>query len=132
MTDNGRILIVDDEEVMREFLLEVFASYEPLSAKDGEEALAVLRENDVSVVITDLKMPQMDGLELLRRTKELNHEIRVIVITGYASLETASDCIRAGAADFLKKPFSSRKSAIPSLEQWQSDEQAIGQQDPGH
>ena len=106
MTDNGKILIVDDEEVMREFLLEVFASYQPLSAKDGEEALAVLQENQVSVVITDLKMPQMDGLELLRRAKELNHDIIVIVVTGYASLETASDCIRAGAADFLKKPFS--------------------------
>jgi len=109
MTDNGKILIVDDEEVMREFLLEVFAPYEPLSAKDGEEAMVVLQGNDISVVITDLKMPQMDGLELLRRAKELNHDIRVIVITGYASLETASDCIRAGAADFIKKPFSIAK-----------------------
>jgi DNA-binding NtrC family response regulator len=106
MIDNGKILIVDDEDVMREFLLEVFAPYEPLSAKDGEEALVVLQGNNVSVVITDLKMPQMDGLELLRRARELNHDVRVIVITGYASLETASDCIRAGATDFIKKPFS--------------------------
>jgi DNA-binding NtrC family response regulator len=106
MTGNGKILIVDDEAVMREFLLEVFASYQPLSARDGEEALTVLQANQVSVVITDLKMPQMDGLELLRRAKEYDHDIRVIVVTGYASLETASDCIRAGAADFLKKPFS--------------------------
>jgi DNA-binding NtrC family response regulator len=51
-------------------------------------------------------MPQMDGLELLRRAKELNQNLKVIVVTGYASLETASDCIRAGASDFLKKPFS--------------------------
>jgi DNA-binding NtrC family response regulator len=109
MTDNGKILIVDDEEVMREFLLEVFAPYEPLSARDGEEALVVMQGNNVSVVITDLKMPQMDGLELLRRAKELNHNIRVIVVTGYASLETASECIRAGAADFIKKPFSIAK-----------------------
>jgi DNA-binding NtrC family response regulator len=109
MTDNGKILIVDDEEVMREFLLEVFAPYEPLCAKDGEEALVVMQGNNVSVVITDLKMPQMDGLELLRRAKELNHDIRVIVITGYASLETASECIRAGATDFIKKPFSIAK-----------------------
>jgi DNA-binding NtrC family response regulator len=106
MTYNGKILIVDDEEVMREFLMEVFAPYEPLCAKDGEEAINVLQGNSVSVVITDLKMPQMDGLELLRRAKEMNSDVRVIVITGYASLETASDCIRAGAADFLKKPFS--------------------------
>lgn len=106
MTNNGKILIVDDEEVMRDFLLEVFAPYEPLSARDGEEALAALLGNHVAVVITDLKMPQMDGLELLRRAKEMNREIKVIVVTGYASLETASDCIRAGATDFLKKPFS--------------------------
>jgi two-component system response regulator AtoC len=109
MTDNGKILIVDDEEVMREFLLEVFAPYEPLSARDGEEALVVMQGNNVSVVITDLKMPHMDGLELLRRAKELNHNIRVIVVTGYASLETASECIRAGATDFIKKPFSIAK-----------------------
>jgi DNA-binding NtrC family response regulator len=106
MIDNGKILIVDDEEVMREFLSEVFAPYEPLSAKDGEEALEVLRANPVAIVITDLKMPQMSGLELLRHAKEMNQEIKVIVVTGYASLETASECIRAGAADFLKKPFS--------------------------
>jgi two-component system response regulator AtoC len=109
MTDNGKILIVDDEEVMREFLLEVFAPYEPLGARDGEEALVMMQGNNVSVVITDLKMPHMDGLELLRRTKELNHNIRVIVVTGYASLETASECIRAGATDFIKKPFSIAK-----------------------
>lgn len=106
MTDKGKILIVDDEEVMREFLLEVFAPYEPLSARDGEEAISVLQENSVRVLITDLKMPQMDGLELLRRAKDMNHDVKVIVITGYASLETASDCIRAGATDFIKKPFS--------------------------
>jgi DNA-binding NtrC family response regulator len=106
MTQNGKILIVDDEEVMREFLLEVFASYDPLGASDGEEALRILQECSISVVITDLKMPQMDGLELLRRARKLNQNLKVIVVTGYASLETASDCIRAGAADFLKKPFS--------------------------
>lgn len=106
MTQNGKILIVDDEEVMREFLLEVFASYDPLGACDGEEALRILQKYSISVVITDLKMPQMDGLELLRRARELNQNLKVIVVTGYASLETASDCIRAGAADFLKKPFS--------------------------
>jgi two-component system response regulator AtoC len=106
MMEHGKILIVDDEEVMREFLLEVFAPFDPLGARDGEEALEILQVHNISVVITDLKMPQMDGLELLRRAKQLNQNLRVIVVTGYASLETASDCIRAGAADFLKKPFS--------------------------
>ena len=106
MSQAVKILVVDDEEIMREFLLEVFASYEPLGAANGEEALSMIREQPISLIITDLKMPRMDGLELLRRAKEFNDAIKVIVVTGYASLETASDCIRAGAADFIKKPFS--------------------------
>jgi DNA-binding NtrC family response regulator len=106
MTNDAKILVVDDEEVMREFLLEVFSSHNPMCAENGEEALRLLKENAISVVITDLKMPRMDGLELLQRIKSFNPSIQVIVVTGYASLQTASDCIRAGAADFLKKPFS--------------------------
>jgi DNA-binding NtrC family response regulator len=101
-----KLLIVDDEEVMRDFLLEVFASHGPIGAKNGEEALEVIKQHPVSLIITDLKMPKMDGLELLQKVREFNQEIRVIVITGYASLETASECIKLGAADFLKKPFS--------------------------
>ena len=106
MQDTKKILVVDDEEVMREFLLEVFSTQEPLGAHNGEEALELIRENPVSLVITDLKMPGMDGLTLLKKVKEMDQSIKVIVVTGYASLQTASECIQAGAADFLKKPFS--------------------------
>lgn len=106
MSENRKILVVDDEEVMREFLLEVFSAQEPLGAQSGEDALQVLRSNPVGLVITDLKMPGMDGLTLLKKVKEFDSSIKVIVVTGYASLQTASECIQAGAADFLKKPFS--------------------------
>jgi two-component system response regulator PilR (NtrC family) len=106
MLPHGKILVVDDEEVMREFLLEVFDSYQPLGARDGEEAYSVVMSQPVSLVITDLKMPRMDGLELLKKVKQHNQEIKVIVVTGYASLDMASACIDAGAFDFLKKPFS--------------------------
>lgn len=106
MTENTKILVVDDEEVMREFLLEVFSMHDPICAQNGEEALSLLKEHSISLVITDLKMPQMDGLELLQRIKQFDQSIRVIVVTGYASLQTASECIHAGAADFIKKPFS--------------------------
>lgn len=106
MQDNKKILVVDDEEVMREFLLEVFSVQEPLGAHNGEEALEMIRENAVGLVITDLKMPGMDGLTLLKKIKEADRSIKVIVVTGYASLQTASECIQAGASDFLKKPFS--------------------------
>jgi len=106
MPDPKKILVVDDEEVMREFLLEVFSAQEPVGAHNGEEALAVIQRSPVDLVITDLKMPGMDGLTLLKKIKEHNKSIKVIVVTGYASLQTASECIQAGAADFLKKPFS--------------------------
>ncbi len=106
MQDTKKILVVDDEEVMREFLLEVFSTQEPLGAHNGEEALTMISENPVGLVITDLKMPGMDGLTLLKKIKETDKSIKVIVVTGYASLQTASECIQAGASDFLKKPFS--------------------------
>ncbi len=106
MQDIKKILVVDDEEVMREFLLEVFSTQEPLGAHNGEEALTMINENPVCLVITDLKMPGMDGLTLLKKIKETDKSIKVIVVTGYASLQTASECIQAGASDFLKKPFS--------------------------
>lgn len=106
MQNNRRILVVDDEEVMREFLLEVFTAHQPLGARDAEQALELVQSEQVELVISDLKMPGMDGLELLRRIKDFNSDIKVIIITGYASLKTASDCIQAGASDFLKKPFS--------------------------
>ncbi len=106
MSEERNILIVDDEDVMREFLLEVFAAQNPLGAQSGIEALSLIQENPVKLVITDLKMDPMDGLTLLRKIKEHDRSIKVIVVTGYASLQTASECIQAGAADFLKKPFS--------------------------
>ncbi len=106
MPDPKKILVVDDEEVMREFLLEVFSAQDPMGAHNGETALEMIQQNPVDLVITDLKMPGMDGLTLLKKIKEHDKGIKVIVVTGYASLQTASECIQAGAADFLKKPFS--------------------------
>ncbi|MFH2056436.1 MAG: response regulator [bacterium] len=105
MSETARILVVDDEDMMREFLLEVFAEHEPLGAANGEEALAILAQHPVDLVISDLKMPGVDGLELLRRIKQDYRETEVIIVTGYASLRTASECVAAGAAEFLKKPF---------------------------
>ena len=106
MSSIVQILVADDEEIMREFLSEVLASYNPICACDGEEALSILENQEVSLLISDLKMPKLNGLELLKRAKEMNDAIKAIIITGYASLQTESECIQAGADDFLKKPFS--------------------------
>ena len=103
--------------MMREFLLEVFAEYEPQGAASGEEALTLLAKQSFDLVISDLKMPGVDGLELLRRIKERDQNTEVIIVTGFASRQTASDCVAAGAAEFLKKPFTIRqiKSAVSKV-----------------
>lgn len=105
MPGTAKILVVDDEDMMRDFLLEVFADQEPLGAENGEAALELLAQHQVDLIISDLKMPGVDGLELLRRVKQMNQNTRVIIVTGYASAQTASECVEAGAAEFLKKPF---------------------------
>ena len=70
------------------------------------EALELIARKKYDLVVTDLKMPDMDGLTLLKRIKNLNDDTEVIVITGYGSVENALDCINAGAVDYLIKPFS--------------------------
>jgi len=105
--DNFKILITDDDGDLRELLTEAVKNwgYTVSVAKDGEEALRKLRMERYDIVITDLMMPVMDGLALLKRIKELDGEILVIIITGYATIETAVKAIEAGAYDYIAKPF---------------------------
>ncbi len=101
------ILIVDDDKSLREFL-EIFLSqegYKPLVAKDGHEALSLLEKHDVALVLSDIRMPEMDGVDLLRRIKQKDPDIPVILITAFASLETAVDAMKEGALDYITKPF---------------------------
>lgn len=100
------ILIVDDEKVMREFLSEVLDSYEVTSAADGDEAISHLKERDFDLIITDLKMPRISGEEVVKFAIEKDPSYKVIVISGYSSLFTASKSIENGACAFLSKPFS--------------------------
>lgn len=103
----GRILIVDDEQGIRDLLISEFSKlgYEVFSAINGEEAVSKLQAEKVDVVITDMKMPKVDGLELLKFIKEKTPETEVIIITGYATVENALDAMRSGAYDFIQKPF---------------------------
>ncbi|MBI2413330.1 MAG: sigma-54-dependent Fis family transcriptional regulator [Deltaproteobacteria bacterium] len=107
MADNFKILITDDDVDLRELLTEAVKNwgYTVSVAKDGDEALRKLRMERYDIVITDLMMPGMDGLALLKRIKELDREILVIIITGYATIETAVKAIEAGAYDYIAKPF---------------------------
>ncbi len=107
MEERYKILITDDDPDLRELLTEVVKNrgYDVGVARDGAEALKKLRMEKYHIVITDLMMPGMDGLELLRNIKELDREILVIIITGYATLETAVKAIELGAYDYIAKPF---------------------------
>ncbi|MBI5886826.1 MAG: response regulator [Deltaproteobacteria bacterium] len=102
-----KILITDDDPDVRELLMEAVLSwgYQAAVAKDGEEALARLRMEKFNIVITDLMMPRMDGMALLQRINELDAEIQVVMITGYATIETALKAIQSGAYDYIAKPF---------------------------
>src|SRR3989304_4027329 len=102
-----KILITDDDLDLRELLTEAVKSwgYEVSIAKNGDEALRKLRMDRFHMVITDLMMPGMDGLALLQKIRELDKDILVIIITGYATIETAVRAIENGAYDYIPKPF---------------------------
>jgi DNA-binding NtrC family response regulator len=101
------ILVADDEPGIRESLAEVLrdAGYRVEAVADGTAALAALESNDFSVVITDLRMPGADGLEILRRTHETSPQTMVLIMTAHATVETAVAALRAGALDYVLKPI---------------------------
>jgi len=104
-----RILVVDDESIIREVsreALDAHEQYEAVSAKDGKEALAKVKERFFDIVITDLRMPGLNGVELLEKIKEYAPETTVIVMTAHGTVEVAVDAMKKGAFDFLTKPFS--------------------------
>jgi two-component system, NtrC family, sensor kinase len=102
-----QILVVDDERDMRLLLRYQLEQegYAVTEASDGQVALRLLRECPPGLIITDVRMPFMSGLELLREARQLLPATEVIVATGYAEVETAIECMRAGAFDLLRKPF---------------------------
>ena len=102
-----RILIVDDEPGAREMMQEMLEreGYQAVAAGSGEEALAMAEGQDFDLLLADIKMPQMDGLELVRRFRALRPETIPMLITGYASVETAQMAVREGVYDYIVKPF---------------------------
>ncbi len=102
------ILVVDDDPQMRLALTEAIAKlgYSVEAVHSGYDAIERVRKRDYSLLITDMKMPDMDGLTLTRRVKALSAGTPVVVITAYGSIENAVEVLKAGAADYLMKPFS--------------------------
>ena len=105
----ARILVADDEPGLREFVGDVLrlAGHDVVEAEDGRVAARRLDERGFDLVVTDLKMPHMDGLALVRKVKAEQPEIEVIVMTAFGAIETAVEAMKAGAFDYLQKPLDS-------------------------
>jgi diguanylate cyclase (GGDEF)-like protein len=106
-TSPSRILVVDDEPDLRETITAILVheGYAVETASDGEEALGLVQTSSYDLVLSDLDMPKLDGIELLTQMKDLPHCPEVIIITGHASIESAVQAIKLGAADYIPKPL---------------------------
>jgi DNA-binding NtrC family response regulator len=108
-----RILVVDDELdmlMLLRMIIEDNSDYAVETTNNPSEGLKMLTEKDYDLVISDLKMPGMDGMELFDELQEIKPGVPVIIITAYGSLETADEAMKKGVADFITKPF--RKDSI--------------------
>src|ERR671913_10906 len=101
------LLVVDDDPVFRNLLVRLYieSGYSVIGVSSGEEALKLLAEGDIDFVVTDIKLPGMNGTELIAHIQENCPDVPVIAITGYSNIETAVNVLKHGAADFVVKPF---------------------------
>ncbi len=105
--ERTKVLVADDEKVIRELFVRFLSgyNYEVFTAVDGFDALNKLKRDNFDVLITDIKMPEMDGMELIHKIKKIKKDIIIIVITGYGTIETAKEAIKQGCFDYITKPF---------------------------
>ncbi len=109
MKSSVSILIVDDEEMMRNLLNRILSreGYKIRSAEDGVAALEVLKAEKINIIISDMKMPRMNGFELLKNVKKKYPDIGVIIMTAYGDTYTVKDALLLGADEYITKPFKS-------------------------
>jgi two-component system, NtrC family, nitrogen regulation response regulator NtrX len=102
----SNILIIDDEKAIRKTLSEIlsYEGYKIDEAGDGEEGLRKFREKEYDVILCDIKMPKMDGIEFLEKAKEANPDLPIIMISGHGTIETAVEAVKKGAYDYISKP----------------------------
>lgn len=114
MADKPRLLIVDDEDTILKLLTKLFAEdYEVITASTASDGLKSIEESPLDVVLLDIMLPDPTGLELLKAVKTVDPDTQVIMMTGYASIETSTEALREGAYDYILKPF--EESQIKSL-----------------
>ncbi|MFC1631266.1 response regulator [Candidatus Omnitrophota bacterium] len=106
MSKKEKILICDDEKGVRESFEHILAERYQLSfVADGTQAIEHIRKNPADLLILDLKMPKMSGMKALKEIKKINPAQKVIVVTGYSAVSTAYQAVKAGASDYIPKPF---------------------------
>jgi DNA-binding NtrC family response regulator len=105
------ILIVEDEKMVREGLARALSdTFKTYQASNGKEAMEILSSNsDIKVIVSDLKMPEVDGFELLEKIRTVDEHINVIFVTAFFSIESAVDAIKKGAFDYMTKPVNIKK-----------------------
>jgi len=101
------LLIVEDDDVIRKTLSEVFVrnGFKVFSSERGNEALAIIKKHKIDIVLLDLKLPDSNGLEILKKVRALDEDITVIVMTAYPEIKTAVSAMKCGAYDYINKPF---------------------------
>ena len=110
MAETKKILICDDEEGVRESLNLILENdYNLDFASSGDQAIQKVSDNVYDGILLDIKMPVKDGLETLEEIRKIAPDVKVIIITGYQSVETASKAIKLGAMDYITKPFESEE-----------------------
>ncbi|GAB6886819.1 response regulator [Desulfothermus okinawensis JCM 13304] len=108
ITHKGKILVVDDEESLREICREALVEhgYDVIEAKNGKEAAQLLKDDkDIDIVLSDLNMPEMDGMALIEHINRYNLDVELVVMTGFGTIETAVEVMKKGALDYIPKPF---------------------------
>ncbi len=103
----SKILIIDDEKSIRNSLKEIleYEKHQTVLANDGVEGINLVKQNDFDLILCDIKMPKIDGIEVLEHIMKINPEIPVIMISGHGNIETAVEAIKKGAFDFIEKPL---------------------------
>jgi DNA-binding NtrC family response regulator len=107
MPQKNRILVVDDEDALRTVLSSELEGegYKVASAADGSGAIEILKKDEFDLILLDIKMPNVDGFEVLKFVKETQPDTKVIMLTGFADLKNAIESKKLGAEDFVSKPY---------------------------
>src|SRR5208283_1788096 len=111
MADDRTLLVVDDEEVVCQACRRIFSrqGFQVEVNTDARQGLSWATEKDYSIILLDIKMPNIDGIEFLKKLREKRPDVPVLIITGYPSIPNASAAMRLGACDYVTKPFTSEE-----------------------